>query len=613
VISRAHVACLTLLAASTIIVSSRAAHAAAPPRDSLVGWWTARLDFHPVKGELVINRQGGNWRAAIAGMQVSVPYAGDSVRFGLPKNRGSFRGMVSENRKTIDGFWIQPATSDLGGLYSQGYATRLTLQRRGSSATEWRGIVEPLAETFTLNLEVFRSPLGNRIAAFRNPETNSTGGSGQFQARTQRDSVFFVIRPDSSRPEIRIHASINPALDKLRVYWPSLERVIELKRTPVKEIASALPRTEGDTNYVYRRPPDKDDGWKTASAGEVGMDETVLAKLINRLIRSNPSAARPTLMHSLLVARHGRLVLEEYFFGFGRDQPHDTRSAGKTFGSVMVGAAMREGARIGPDTRIYPLLAARGPFANPDPRKDAITLAHLMTHSAGLAIDDNDDDSPGNEERMQNQREQPDWWKYTLDLPMAYEPGTHYAYGSANANLVGAMLTTATRTWLPALFERTIARPLGFGQWYWNLMPTGEGYLGGGVRLRSRDLLKVGQMYLDGGVWNGRRIVDTSWVRISTQDHMPVTPASTGLDSSTFRNAYLGGWDSYMWHPGVLHTGQRTYRYCSASGNGGQLLVVVPELDMVVVFTGGNYRQGGIWLRWVSEVIPQEIVPAIRE
>jgi CubicO group peptidase (beta-lactamase class C family) len=339
----------------------------------------------------------------------------------------------------------------------------------------------------------------------------------------------------------------------------------------------------------------------------------VLAKLINRLARTNPSAGRPILMHSVLVARRGRLVLEEYFFGHGRDQVHDTRSAGKTFGAVMLGAAMLEGARLSPETQITRLLAGRGPFANPDPRKDAITLAHLMTHSAGLACNDNDDASPGNEETMQMQRAQPDWWKHTLDLPMAHEPGVRYAYCSANTNLVGAALTTATRTWLPALFERTIARPLEFGRWHWNLIPNGEGYLGGGARLLPRDLLKIGQMYLDGGVWKGKRIVDTSWVRISTAPHMEISPATTGMDSLEFGNNYIRAMEGYLWHLGELKADPRTYHAYMASGNGGQLLVVVPDLEMVVVFTGGNYRQGGIWLRWVSQVIPQEIIPAIRD
>jgi CubicO group peptidase (beta-lactamase class C family) len=213
---------------------------------------------------------------------------------------------------------------------------------------------------------------------------------------------------------------------------------------------------------------------------------------------------------------------------------------------------------------------------------------------------------------MQRQRQQPDWWKYTLDLPMAHEPGTRYAYGSANMNLMGAALTTATRTWLPELFEHMIARPLQFGRYHWNLMPNDEGYLGGGAWVRPRDLLKVGQAYLDGGVWRGRRIVDLSWVTRSTAPRFHISPATTGLDQEQFGDSYGEGDDAYAWHLGGVRSAEQAYPGYAATGNGGQVLLVVPQLELAVVFTGGNYRQGGIWGRWGNEIVGGEIVPAIR-
>jgi CubicO group peptidase (beta-lactamase class C family) len=252
-----------------------------------------------------------------------------------------------------------------------------------------------------------------------------------------------------------------------------------------------------------------------------------------------------------------------------------------------------------------------GPFANPDPRKDRITLAQLMMHSAGLACNDNDESSPGREEAMQAQKGQPDWWKYTLDLPMAFDPGTRYAYCSANMNLVGAALTTASHAWLPALFGRDIAEPLGFRRWYWNLMPNGEGYLGGGAELLPRDLLKVGQLYLQGGVWRGRRLLDASWIAASTAPRIAVTPATTGLSPAEFGNFYGEGADGLAWHRFAITAGGRRYEGYQAGGNGGQLLLVLPELDLTAVFTGGNYGQGGIWSRWPQQIIGDMIIPGI--
>jgi CubicO group peptidase (beta-lactamase class C family) len=176
---------------------------------------------------------------------------------------------------------------------------------------------------------------------------------------------------------------------------------------------------------------------------------------------------------------------------------------------------------------------------------------------------------------------------------------------------MGAALTTATGTWLPELFERSVARPLQFGEYHWNLMPTDEGYFGGGAWLRPRDLLKIGQTYLDGGVWRGRRIVDSSWVAQSTLARVHISPATTGISPEDFGNFYGEGDDAYTWHLGGVSSATRNYPGYAATGNGGQVLIVIPELGLTVVFTGGNYRQGGIWGRWGNEIVGGEIIPAI--
>ncbi|HEX9162708.1 MAG TPA: serine hydrolase, partial [Thermoanaerobaculia bacterium] len=436
---------------------------------------------------------------------------------------------------------------------------------------------------------IWRDPDGSMMAAFRNPEQNAIGRTTQFRVEQDGDTLHFTAQPD-----VRIDATVSG--DGIAVHWPPIDRTIELTRRSVPTVAK----------YVYRKPPGTGDGWTTARAKDAGMDEAALERIVQRLLDSDPFARRPVLVHSLLIARRGKLVLEEYFHGHGRDEPHDLRSAGKTFASVMLGAAMHRGTHVAPDTGIYDILAGMGPFANPDPRKSQITLAQLMTHTSGLACDDNDDASPGNENAMQSQSKQPDWWKYTLDLPLVHDPGTRYAYCSGGMNLVAAALTTATHTWLPEYFERTIAGPLGFGPHYWNLMPDGEGYLGGGAYVRPRDLLKVGQLYLDGGVWRGKRIVARSWVTQSTQPRVHISPATTGMTPEQFSNSYIEADDAYAWHLSALHD-------YAASGNGGQLLIVVPDYDLVVVFTAGNYGQGGIWTKFRSEIVPREILPAIRK
>lgn len=579
--------------------------AAAQQEDALLGVWASETVFQPAPlgGALVVTRRGGEWRGTMGGATATFRPAGDSIRFALRDGLGAFRGALEGD--SIRGWWIQPARQ----VDRQPFATPVVLRRVQDGS--WRGDVQPLEDRFRLYLSIFRNEQGVLVGAFRNPERNSRGGASQFRVTREGDSLRFSVRPDTTRPpEVWLSANVLPSPDRIRIFLPEREQTFELTRATPAQLAGFIPRA--DRAYRYHQPDDLGDGWRTARAAEVGMEEDSLAAVVRRIIEGDPAGRRPSLVHSLLVAHRGRLVLEEYFFGHGRETPHDVRSTGKTFGSVMLGAAMMNGAPLSPQTGIYTLLAGRGPFANPDPRKERIALSHLLTHTAGLACNDNDDASPGHEGTMQGQREQPDWWRYTLDLPMAHDPGARYAYCSANSNLVGAALTVGTETWLPELFDRTIARPLGFGRYHWNLMPTGEGYLGGGAYLRPRDLLKIGQVFLDGGTWHGRRIVDSAWIALSTAVHAEITPATTGLSPDEFGNFYGVGKDGLAWHLGTLTSGGRAYPEFEASGNGGQLLIVVPDAQFVVVFTGGNYGQGGIWGRWRQEIVADALIPSIR-
>jgi CubicO group peptidase (beta-lactamase class C family) len=144
-------------------------------------------------------------------------------------------------------------------------------------------------------------------------------------------------------------------------------------------------------------------------------------------------------------------------------------------------------------------------------------------------------------------------------------------------------------------------RPLQFGTYHLNLMPTGEAYTGGGWYLRPRDQLKLGQLYLDGGTWNGQRIVSKDWVKQSISHQTSFAPA---LDTEGEHQYGFG------WHIHELKAGDRTFHDYAAGGNGGQVVIVIPELDMVIGFNGGSYGEFGKWYRWELELVPQYIIPA---
>ncbi len=213
--------------------------------------------------------------------------------------------------------------------------------------------------------------------------------------------------------------------------------------------------------------------------------------------------------------------------------------------------------------------------------RSRLLVRHLMTMTSGLACDDYDDASPGSEARMQSQTAEPDWHRYALGLPFVHAPGEHYAYCSAGTNLLGGVLGQVAGEWIPDFFRRHIAKPLRFGRYHINLMPTGEAYLGGGT-------------------WRGRRIVSQRWVDCSTAPHV-----RTGEDAHgepTF--------DGYGWHINRMRAGGRVFHEYEASGNGGQFVMVFPELDLVVGWTAGDYGEYGVWRRIRDDLVPQFVLPA---
>jgi len=569
-------------------------------------WVSETINGSALRGTLTVTRAGTEWTARIASAETRFQIKGDSVRFAFPSELGYFRGALAKDAKSIAGFWVQPkdpkppTRDDPGGL-SQSFATPLTLRSQGPD--RWTGEVVPLIDRYTLYLHMWRTPSGFVAAGFRNPERNNSGGSSTFRVTRVGDSLIFSTKADTTRPEVRRAAFLDSANNQILVHWPAINRHLVLAPRAEAQAVTLFPRLPRGLKYSYRAPDPADDGLASARARDVGMDETLLATLVQRIADTIPTRTRAPLIHSILVARKGKLVLEEYFAGFDREQPHDTRSAGKTFAAVMLGALIKEGNSVRPETPIAQLLTSLTPFANPDARKQRITLANLMTHTSGLACDDNEDESPGNEGTMQSQTAQSNWWKYMLDLPMAHDPGSYWAYCSGGSNLVGAGVAAAAKTWLPEVWNRTIAQPMQFGRYYYNLMPTGEAYTGGGVFMRPRDLLKVGQLYLDSGVWNGRRIVTKDWVAKSFATHISWDARGENVSA---------GSDGYAWHINTVKLGNRTYKEYESNGNGGQLLMVLPELDLVVVFTASNFGNYGVWGKYRDDLLPNMIIAAIR-
>ena len=288
---------------------------------------------------------------------------------------------------------------------------------------------------------------------------------------------------------------------------------------------------------------------------------------------------------SVLVARHGKLVYEQYFDAGGATALRNTRSATKTITGVLVGAAVDRGL-LTPQSRILSFFPDRQPLQNPDPRKAEITVEDFLTMSSLLECDDENSFSRGNEERMYLVE---DWVRFTLDLPIKGFPdwqpkpaqspyGRAWSYCTAGPTTLGAVLERATHQSVPAFAQTALFGPLGVTTVKWGMQPLGTAMTGGGLQLTSRDLLKFGQLYLDGGRWRGRQVISEDWVKRS------VAPHAHAREDTDY---------GYLWWLQTFHVGERAVKTWGMYGTGGNKLYVIPDQEAVVVVTTTNYRVPG--------------------
>ena len=570
---RAALLCLLLL--------SLPVHASAPPE--LVGLWGNETVSGPLlAGTITVDGRQTPWRASLGGLDVAVERDGDAVSFAMPGGQGHFRGKLVDGG--ISGFWIQPP----GLTLASSYATPVVLVHGRDHV--WAGQVTPLPDRVTQYLDIRRNPDGSLRAFLSNPEYN-LGRGVAYDVHVDKAAVVLT---DPKRKGWALNGLFDEETDQLRVDWQGIA-VFPFTRRDRDHALGYYVTTPADASDTYRVPVPVEDGWTTAALGDVGLRPAPMTDLLRHVQTiATPEPGHPQV-HGLLVARQGKLVFESYFHGYSREQAHDTRSAGKSFASLLVGMAIDHGAKLSAQTPVLSLFPEYQTLKHVDGAKRAITVGDLMSMSSGFACDDTAEDSPGGEDKMQGQQDERDWYRYTLDLPMVQDPGADKAvYCSAGINLLGGVVRNATGRQLTELFRDWIAGPMQMRGYHLNLTPDDDAYMAGGIQLRPRDMLKLGQLYLDGGVWHGQRLVDSKWI-----------------DASVARRTTFGPNHDYgyAWHLHTFRVQNHDYRAYAAEGNGGQFVIVVPELDLVVAITAGSYREFSTWYQ-LQDLVTDYIIPA---
>lgn len=311
------------------------------------------------------------------------------------------------------------------------------------------------------------------------------------------------------------------------------------------------------------------DGWEVAAPVSEGFDADSLAAIVEFIEWDTRQDFR-----GLVVARNGKLVAEHYFNGHGRGCLQDMRSAGKSITSALVGIAIADGLLPDVDAPVLPLFASYLPARQDAEAKATITMKHLLTMTSGLNANADDDSTPGYEDRMW---ESDDWVRFGLDVPMANTPGSTWMYASVNSFLAGAAVEEASGLSLAAFAEERLFGPLGIENYHWRTTPNGRTVAQGNLSMRARDMAKIGQLYLDGGRWQGQQVLPEAWVEASVEALYPTPWAN-----------YDGY--GYAWYTHTLTVAQRAFSYVFASGNGGNKIYVFPDEQIVVVTQSAAYN-----------------------
>jgi len=313
-------------------------------------------------------------------------------------------------------------------------------------------------------------------------------------------------------------------------------------------------------------------GQQASNAEPVARPEIPDAALLDSMTRRVRTGDFPNT-HSILVWKDGDLLVDEYFDGFGPDDPHQIRSATKAIGSILTGIAIDRGFIPSEHEPVYtwfkdeyePAFGWSGPAR-------AVRIRDFLSMTSGTDCAD-----VGTEFACEMAMyETDDWIQYALDFPFIHPIGERWAYNSSSLILVSQAIARSSGMPLEEFASEYLFGPLGIESFEWRHSPQGYAWIGGDARMTPRDMLTIGRLMLKRGEWNGERLVSERWV-----------------DESTKRQGdYPFGVDyGYIWQIGRAFRGDETVTAYWASGNGGQNIFVFPDHGMVAVFTGGNYNR----------------------
>jgi CubicO group peptidase (beta-lactamase class C family) len=316
-------------------------------------------------------------------------------------------------------------------------------------------------------------------------------------------------------------------------------------------------------------------GWRSSAPAAQGIDPQKLTLALQAV------QTQQLNLHSLLVIRNGYIVSETYFQSYTAQTPHELYSVTKSVVATLVGIAIDKQYIDAINHPVVDFFHGYS-FQSPEARKDAMTLADLLTMRTGLDWQEQDS-------TFRELYQSRDWVQYMLDLPMYEQPGRQFRYCSGCSHLLSAIIQQRTGINTRDFAQQALFDPLGIHSVSWEQDRQGIPIGGWGLQLTPRDMAKLGYLYLHNGTWDGQQIVSAAWINAARQSHT-ATDSKLGL-----------GYGYQWWTYPVLGA-------YAALGRDGQTIFVVPELQLIIVTTAETNGHEAIF-----KLIEQYIVPAVRK
>ncbi len=297
---------------------------------------------------------------------------------------------------------------------------------------------------------------------------------------------------------------------------------------------------------------------------------------------------------SIVVIKKGKLLMEEYFNGETRNTLHDPRSVGKSFASTITGIAIHENYLHSENQQLKAFYNLHA-FKNYSPYKEKVTLRDLLTMSAVFDGDDEDGNSPGNEENMYPTD---DWVKFALDLPVKKDTvNSNWHYFTAGVVVLGDILNKTVPGGLEQYASEKLFKPLGISNYKWQYTPQHVPNTAGGIQMNALDFAKYGQVYKNGGVWNGKKVIPKEWVLKTFTKQKQIAGRN---------NEFYG----YLFWNKTFRANNKSYEAYYCAGNGGNYIIIFKDQPLVIVITATAYGQSYAHTQ-VNKMLSDYILPAL--